>query len=102
MRPAEAVEGSARAEARYVEPAEHVVEHAIHLAMKRKQGMQVVLSRQGNISIFIPGNEVSHGHGCQLHRFCPFCLKVLGASARDARELHRVAPKDGRSPSAPG
>jgi hypothetical protein len=50
-----------------VEPAEYIVEHAVHLAMQRKKWMDVGATLEADLAApAVPGNEILDGHGVLL------------------------------------
>src|SRR5580704_750656 len=66
--PAEPIQGpGGRPERRKIEPAKHVVEHAIHFTMQRKEWIDVGRTLETELAaLVVPGNEMLDGHGVFL------------------------------------
>src|SRR5580693_6672027 len=52
----------AAAEGREVEPTEHFVEHAIHLAMQGRERVEVFAAPDGHVATTVPGDDISESH----------------------------------------
>jgi hypothetical protein len=52
----------ATAEGCEVEPTEHFVEHAIHLAVQGRERVEVFAAPDGHVATAVPGDEISESH----------------------------------------
>jgi hypothetical protein len=46
-----------------IESSEHLVEHAVHFAVKRKKWMNIIVASGGDLASSVPGDDICDGHG---------------------------------------